>query len=301
MVLNATMSQEPVDATTCGESFETSFMAGQHFEAGIVSVSNTEDKLYVSVSMNSDWVISQTQLYVGNSTLVPVNKKGNPQVGLFPVKDEFSPYASVVTYEFNLDDFDDCFMVAFHANVHRLDASGNIVQSETAWAKGKQFIASGSWASYFTYCKQECTGCVYITESFQMYGGQTIPTGHLFVTNDEQNLYVTYQGENGWQLATVHLYIGTLANLPKNNANTPVPGQFPYINSSTTVRPTVSFTIPLTSLPPCYIIAAHGEAKLTNTSGLVVQSETSWSFGTQFPNTNRWGWYSNYCTQTCER
>ncbi len=297
--LNIVMTQDLPEVAGCGETKEVKFMAGQNIEAGVVSVFNTEDKLFISVKMTAPWVISQTHLYVGKAALVPANKKGNPQIGQFPVKDSFTEYSSLVTYEFNLEDFDETFMIAFHSDVQKLDTNGLPVQSETAWAAGTQFIASGSWASYFTYTKQACPVCVYETVFFKLFGGQTIPVGNLVVTNDEQNLYITYDGDNGWKFATVQLYVGELSGLPVNRQNTPVPGSFPIISNSTSLRETVSFVIPLNTLPACYIIAAHGEANLTNASGTVIQSETSWSFGTQFPNTSRWGWYSSYCTQIC--
>lgn len=297
--LNVVMTQTESDAAYCGEKTEVKFLAGQHIEAGVVSIFNTEDKLFVSVTMNAPWVMSQTQVYVGNLSSVPANKKGNPQIGQFPVKNQFADYASVLTYEFNLDDFNESFIVAFHADVQKLDANGYPVQSETAWAGGSQFVASGSWASYVNYTKQVCQSCVYETVNFKLLGGQTIPVGNLIVTNDADNLYITYEGDNGWKFATVQLYVGELSGLPVNKQNTPVPGSFPLKNESTNLRETVEFVIPLSSLPECYIIAAHGEANLTNSEGLVIQTETSWSFGTQFPNTSRWGWYSSYCTQIC--
>lgn len=297
--LNVVMTQAESDAAYCGEKTEVKFLAGQNIEVGTVSVFNNEDKLYVSVTMTAPWVISQTQVYVGDAALVPVNKKGNPQIGQFPVKNQFPTYTNIVTYEFNLADLNDTFMVAFHADVQKLDSSGYPVQSETAWADGTQFVLSGSWASYFNYTKQVCQSCVYETVNFELLGGQTIPVGNLIVTNDAENLYITYDGDNRWEFATVQLYVGELSGLPVNKQNTPVPGSFPLKDESTSLRETVSFTIPLNTLPDCYIIAAHGEANLTDESGQVIQTETSWSFGTQFPNTNRWGWYSSYCTQIC--
>lgn len=297
--LNVIMTQAESDVAFCGEKTEVQFLAGQHINAGVVSVFNTEEKLFVSVTMNAPWVISQTQVYVGDKSSVPANKKGNPQIGQFPVKNQFTTYASIVTYEYDLADFNETFIVAFHADVQKLDSNGYPVQSETAWADGTQFVVSGSWASYFTYTKQACQSCVYETVNFELLGGQTIPVGNLIVTNDADNLYITYDGNNGWKFATVQLYVGELSGLPTNRQNTPVPGSFPLKNESSNLRETVEFVIPLSSLPPCYIIAAHGEANLTNSDGVSIQTETSWSFGTQFPNTNRWGWYSPYCTQVC--
>lgn len=286
------------DQDICGEVQVIDFLAGQHFLAGSILISNSEEKLYVTFTTTNGWVIGQTHLYVGDLSGVPVNKKGNPQIGHFPYADSFSPFVTSFTYEFDLVEFDECFIVAAHAEVYLLDENGNVIQAETAWSKGTPFNSSGSWAMYSDYCKQACNECEYEIISTELFGGQTILVGSLEVTNDEEFLYVTYITTNDWYLNETHLYVGPFDELPTNNSNTPVPGHFPYSEDHVGLVNTYTYTIPLEGLPDCYIIAAHASVyKIVN--GEVVQSETAWGFGTPFPNTNRWGWYMDYCTQVC--
>ena len=204
------------------------------------------------------------------------------------------------TYVFDLADFSNCFIVAAHAEVLLIGTNGDTLQTETGWADGTQINSSGSWATYFNYCKQTCTTapCTYTTQYDSIFGGQTYYVGNLETTNDADSLYVTFTTSGDWFLGHTHLYVGTLAGLPTNSANTPIPGQFTHNDAHSPYITSYTYAIALNSLPSCYIIAAHSEAhKVVN--GVTVQSETAWSSGTPFPNTNRWGWYSSYCTQSC--
>ena len=135
-----------------------------------------------------------------------------------------------------------------------------------------------------------CVECVIEPVYFDLFAGQTILVGQLMVTNDDENLYVTYLAEEGQLFMETHLYVGALEGLPVNKKGTPVPGQFPYKSSDELGVSEVTFTIPLADLADCYIIAAHAAME---------SDETAWSFGTKFQS-SRWGWYSEYCTQYCE-
>ena len=282
----------------CGEIKTVNFMAGQFTNIGTISIQNTEDKLYVTFNTLNNWKFGQIHLFVGSKNKIPLNKKGSPQIGLFPYTMNFANFSNNYTFEFNLSDLDNCFIIAAHAEVSLFDNNGQVIQSETAWGAGTRFVNSGSWATYYEYCKQECNNCRYETISYDMLGGQTILVGTLQVTNDQDNLYISYNTNNNWFINQVHLYVGDIQGLPINQSNTPIPGQFPYTQTFNTQTNSYTFTIPLNNLNRCYIIAAHASvSKIEN--GQIVQSETSWSFGTQFPNTNRWGWYSDYCTQVC--
>ena len=123
----------------------------------------------------------------------------------------------------------------------------------------------------------------------------TIPVGNLIVVNDDDYLYVSWNLSGCWELEETHLFVGLAEDLPVNNANVPIPGQFPYSDNHATGTQSYTYSIPLSGLPECLIIAAH--AAVTNPC--TNSSETAWSDGTSFPGTNRWGWYSNYCLQSC--
>ncbi|MEY1640182.1 hypothetical protein [Tenuifilum osseticum] len=164
------MAQEPI--AYCGTPTVVMLTAGQHIDAGTVTVGNDANFLYVTYTSANGYLINETHLYVGPKSGVPVNKKGNPQIGQFPYGETFTTPVNEVTYQFNLADFDDCFIVAAHAVVSKYDGT-TIVDQQTAWGAGNQFIVSGSWAMYFDYCKQECTNDpepVYVQETAFAYG-----------------------------------------------------------------------------------------------------------------------------------
>lgn len=132
---------------------------------------------------------------------------------------------------------------------------------------------------------------------FELIGGQTIPAGNVTVSNDMENLYVTYKSDFGWKIKEIHLYAGTFENIPLNNANVPVPGQFPIKESFNPAVEMVTYEIPLKSLPECPSILAHAVV------GKDGQEETAWgkgelSFEKAF-EISRWGWVINFCPEKC--
>ena len=285
--------------TPCGDPVVTNLMAGQNIDAGSITVQNTQDSLYVTFTTDGGWVMGKTHLYVGTLENMPVTGTGNPQIGNFPYQHTIDPYATSDQYAIALSDLPDCFIVAAHAEVHLIGSNGEVVDSQTGWGQGTQMNESGSWAMYSSYCVQDCSPCEFTTQTFDLFAGQTIDVGSLQVTNDDQNLYVTYQSTDDWYIGKVHVYAGALDGMPVNNSNVPVPGQFPYSQTYDPYTQTATITIPLAGLPPCYVIAAHAEMhKIVN--GVDVQQETGWSYGNPFENTDRWGWTSPYCTQICE-
>lgn len=275
----------------CGTPEVADFMAGQNILAGSVTVANDEEFVYVTFSTIDGWVLGKTHLFVGGYAYLPVNKKSNPKIGKFPDQNSHDPYVTEFTYQYLMDDLVDCFVIAAHAEVHLIDETGEIIQSETAWADGEEFNESGSWATYFEYCMQECCEKV-----FGFFGDQTILVGNLSVTNDENNLYVTYKTDGGWYFTNTHLYVGELTGLPDVNASN-FPRNFPYLINHDEIQE-YTYTIPLDGLPECYIIAAHAEVH----HFINQQSKDAWSSGTSFPNLpqDEWGWYSSYCTQYCD-
>ena len=58
-----------------------------------------------------------------------------------------------------------------------------------------------------------------------LWAGQNIDAGRLIISNDAENLYVTYQNAGDWVLTQTHVDIR--AEVPPPNEN-PAPGQFAY-------------------------------------------------------------------------
>jgi hypothetical protein len=134
--------------------------------------------------------------------------------------------------------------------------------------------------------------------SFELVAGQTIPAGNVIVSNDLENLYVTFKSANGWRIKEIHLFAGSFENIPLNNADVPVPGQFPINESFNTAIEIVTYEIPLAELPECPYILAHAVVVKDN------QEETAWGKGeTSFEEEfgiKRWGWVINFCAEECE-
>lgn len=171
--------------------------------------------------------------------------------------------------------------------------NGGIVVVEftlNTMSAGGEFLIKAGQGCFDYPIEGFCAKCVIEPVSFDLFAGQTNLIGELIVTNDDEFLYVTYTANEGELFNETHLYVGSLEGLPVNKQNTPVPGKFPYKSTHEGGVMEFTYTIPLADLGDCYIIAAHAAMN---------SGETAWSYGTKFPNTNRWGWYSEYCTQYC--
>ena len=124
-------------------------------------MSNDEANLYVTYTAVDPWWLSETHLHVADSEAgIPQNRKGNPVPGNFQYSRTSEPVLREDTYtipkaDLSLDD-NNSVTVAAHAVVVQLDASGNVIASETGWADGPRFVDRGSWATYFQYQWQQC-------------------------------------------------------------------------------------------------------------------------------------------------
>ena len=134
--------------------------------------------------------------------------------------------------------------------------------------------------------------------SFDLIAGQTINAGNVIISNDNNNLYVTYKSGNGWKIKEIHLFAGTFEDIPVNNQNVPVPGQFPIKESFNPPVEMVTYEIPLADLPECPYVLAHAVVVKDR------QEETAWgkgelSFEEAF-EISRWGWMMNFCPEECD-
>ncbi|MGI9609387.1 MAG: choice-of-anchor O protein [Acidimicrobiia bacterium] len=127
--------------------FEAQLLAGQTIDAGIVSIWNSPKKVMVHIETADGWRIAATHIYVGYNTgddLLPV-KKGNPELGKFPYKQEYEN--PVATHHLTLDLKEDLGFswgsqysalgtptVAVHADLVMLDELGQVIAEEGAWA-----------------------------------------------------------------------------------------------------------------------------------------------------------------------
>lgn len=132
----------------------SNLIAGQHIDAGGVRVTNDDTNLYIEVTTQDGWLLTETHVFAGTGA-VPTNRKGIPVPGHFPYAHSFSPgvtsYTEVVPLAGLGVDCDDTLKVAVHAVVERRVGDG--VEEQTAWGDGVDF-ATPRWAWYSFY-----TGC----------------------------------------------------------------------------------------------------------------------------------------------
>jgi hypothetical protein len=136
------------------------------------------------------------------------------------------------------------------------------------------------------------------TTTVTLFGGQTIDTGTVTVSNDAAALTVTYATNDPWVITAVHLAVAdSLAGIPQNGNHNPLPGHFPI---NTTYNPpvtTVSFVIPLGNFTPgeTLYIGAQAEVQAPGDQG---GSQTAWGDGPRFGGHN-WATYIGYQVQSC--
>jgi hypothetical protein len=133
-------------------------IAGQNIDAGTVTVSNDDDFIYVTYTTANGYLLQQTHLYVGNCEAIPVNKKGNPVPGQFPYKTDHQN-CTTFTYQVPIAaiGLGNCGCIAAHAAVVKLNANGQVIDSQTGWGSGEIINPNGgNWGTKFGYCT--CAG-----------------------------------------------------------------------------------------------------------------------------------------------
>jgi hypothetical protein len=139
--------------TNCGTPLNTVFYAGKINIAGMVTVSNDQNNIYVTVKMSNGWVFNAGHLYLGNCAVLqqaPYTHNGNPAPGQFPYQTGTNLNLTTYTWTVPMANAEACNCVAVQGEV------SNGSQSEGAWAAGFDFPGA-NWATYFNYCVQNCT------------------------------------------------------------------------------------------------------------------------------------------------
>jgi len=133
---------------------EVTLVAGQTINAGTITVSNDADFIYVTYTTTNGWVLSETHLYVGDCSLIPVNNPGNPIPGQFPYSGSHSNITSY-TYQVPISRIPPggCGCIAAHAVVKQYNASNQLVSTQTGWGNGVRInLTGGNWGMKFDYC-----------------------------------------------------------------------------------------------------------------------------------------------------
>ena len=114
----------------------------------------------------------------------------------------------------------------------------------------------------------EQSGIINLTKgtsgTITLYAGQDISVGTVTVSNDDTNLYVTYNTTGGWVMTETHLAVATtLPGIPQTKKGNPIPGQFPYKHEDLGYVTSDPYEIPLVDLgvgaDKTIYIAAHAK------------------------------------------
>ncbi len=157
--------------------WQSAFMAGQHIEAGTITIYNDFENVYVTFATKDGWQIEQTHLFIGPKEILldPANdyvtQNGSPKNGHFPHQATFDPmvtewevklplldlyamfYGEELAPEYYAEKATICPVVAAHAAVKK-EIEPGVWQEETAWGEGEKFVEeNGNWSMYILgYC-----------------------------------------------------------------------------------------------------------------------------------------------------
>ncbi len=252
---------QSVTATTaiCGEPQVFTLWGGKTIDVGTVTVSNDDTNLYVMYETAGDWFLTEAQLYVLEEE--PMERL---QPGHAPHKSGDISYATDYTFTVPLAGLgfevicdETAVWLQAHASVVILDASGEIVQSETAYGGNVTDPSTGSWYGNMNYIVQCCddekcyefmdetawaAGSRYVTkgnwatftpyegvaETVTLFAGQTIDVGTVTfsaVTDGLVTISINLSGD--WEFAPVDENV-KIQNYDLAPTSKPEPGQFAY-------------------------------------------------------------------------
>jgi hypothetical protein len=134
--------------------------------------------------------------------------------------------------------------------------------------------------------------------------------GEIQVSNDGNNLHVTYALDAGTQLAEINLYVGDKNTIPVKADGQPDVTRFPYsVKFSAAGVRIYSFAIPLKgNIKDCNAVAAYALVKTDDGSGAPTRSKEAWAMGEviykadmqRTPTKSLMGMQFEYCIQRCD-
>ncbi|MDX9907395.1 MAG: hypothetical protein RBS55_12475 [Bacteroidales bacterium] len=158
-----------------------------------------------------------------------------------------------------------------------------------ACSKQNPIVDEGNkWNGYEKYLKMG-------EQVHTLWAGKNINVGTAtYGIDNNANFYVTYDcSASGWTMSETHMFAGDKADMPLNKPGHPKIGQFPNSGCHNPRVSTITYTVPLSTLPPCeepgFVVASH--CVVYGPNG---KSETAWAEG-DFKFTDKgWGWYDVY-------
>ena len=136
------------------------------------------------------------------------------------------------------------------------------------------------------------------SKTVTLWAGQFIDAGSVTVTNDESVLSVEIVAAEGWYLTESHVAVAyTMEDLPQTGSGNPKVGHFDF---SVEHDPPVSEYTYLIDIPEygyqfedSLVMAVHAIVKRIDETGAVLQTETGWADGPEFPGSS-WATYMYY-------
>jgi hypothetical protein len=144
------------DCITC-EYVPVSYdlIAKRNVDVGDLVITNDEEFLYVTYSLEDDWYVRSARMFIGDVNDMPINRGGNPIIGHFPIKEHFNCETSSFTYTFELSELPECYVIAVHSSVKKI-VNGQRVFTSGCWSYGTKFNPRKRWGWYSEYCTQYC-------------------------------------------------------------------------------------------------------------------------------------------------
>ena len=145
-------------ATPLAVDFRSDLFAGQSIYAGSVDAQIDNQDILITAHAGDAMRFESAHLFVGRDAAdIPVNAAGSPQVGRFPVSEQFSEFPVSASFRISLSSLlgegevltslcNREVFIAAHFGVS--SGSGG---HHSAWAEGPYLFSGGSWATYSSF------------------------------------------------------------------------------------------------------------------------------------------------------
>lgn len=145
-----------------------------------------------------------------------------------------------------------------------LDAAAGVTQLEF-----REVGEPDSMGMFLDAVEVELVQVACTQESVPLCAGQTMDIGTVTVTNDDANLYVTFEiTDEGWYLQETHVAVAsTVDGLPQTRKGNPIPGRFPYSCDLTEMETSCTVTVPLDGWCAGDLLAVAAHAAVGRVAG----------------------------------
>lgn len=209
---------EDADPVVC-EPDVTTIFAGQHTDAGSVSIASDGTDLLVTIAGDHGWLVSELHVYAGTAP-VPVNRAGAAAPGQFPYTMELGEPTASITVHIPLEELGaecgDTLDVAVHTVMVLVD-EGEVVDTQTGWGFGPNEFrrAWGWWYTHAICCEPPEPTCVRSKGPWREIAGLW-PIHELEIAGVTYDAYalvdLLYTGPEDESIDLAHQYIAARLN-----------------------------------------------------------------------------------------